>query len=311
MDFQHRPVMLQEVGTYLKLEEGKIIIDGTLGGAGHSVEILRQIGASGLLIGIDQDREALAVAKKRLAGVSSRYQAFQSNYKDFVLCLDSLGIDKVDGFLLDLGVSSFQLDEPERGFSYQQDAPLDMRMNQGEGITAETIVNTWSEMKLAEIIWAYGEERWSKRIAKFIVEARQLQELTRTEELVNVIKAAIPSGARRDGPHPARRTFQALRIAVNDELGVLEETLAKVPEYLNPGGRVAIITFHSLEDRIVKQSFRRQAKACVCPPDFPVCRCEQVAKLKIITRRPILPSEEEVIDNPRARSAKLRVAERV
>lgn len=310
MNFRHRPVMLREVLSYLDPGEGKIIVDGTLGGAGHAGEVLKRLGNTGLLIGIDQDRDALNCARGRLAAVSPHFRLFQANYKDFDECLAQLGVEKIDGMLLDLGVSSFQLDEEERGFSYQKDAPLDMRMNQSAGITAAEVVNTWSEQELARIIWSYGEERWAKRIARFIVETREKAPLQTTGQLVEVIKGAIPKGARQGGPHPAKRTFQAIRIAVNDELGVLEETLAKVADYLQPGGRLVIISFHSLEDRIVKKSLQQQAKACVCPPDFPVCHCGQVAKLRILTKKPLLPTPEEVTENPRARSAKLRAAER-
>lgn len=311
MDFWHQPVMLAEVLTYLAPKEGQIIIDGTLGGAGHSSAILEKLGNSGLLIGIDQDREAIKFAEQRLSKISSRYRIFQSNYRRFDECLAQLGIREVDGFLLDLGVSSHQLDEGERGFSYRQDAPLDMRMDQTRGLTAEELVNSWTEEKLAKIIWDYGEERWARRIAQFIVEARKQAPIRTTGELVDIIKRAIPKGARQEGPHPAKRTFQAIRIAVNDELGALAETLDKLTDYLKPKGRVAIISFHSLEDRIVKQAFHKQSKGCTCPPDFPVCQCGQVPKLKILTRKPLLPSQEEVDNNPRARSAKLRVAEKI
>ncbi|HHW06615.1 MAG TPA: 16S rRNA (cytosine(1402)-N(4))-methyltransferase RsmH [Clostridia bacterium] len=311
MDFQHQPVMLQEVLDYLAPQEGKIIIDGTLGGAGHSSEILKRLGETGLLIGIDQDRDALAYAGKRLNGISPRYRLFASNYRDFDRCLAQLGIDRVDGFLLDLGVSSYQLDERERGFSYQKDALLDMRMDRTGDLTAEMVVNTWPEESLARIIWEYGEERWAKRIARFIVAARAKAPIRTTGELVDIIKKAIPKGARQDGPHPARRTFQAIRIAVNDELVALSETLSKVAGYLNPQGRLVVISFHSLEDRLVKKAFMEQAKGCICPPDFPACRCGRLPQLRIITKKPVLPGQAEVENNPRARSAKLRAAEKL
>lgn len=311
MEFWHQPVMLTEVLTYLDPKEGQIIIDGTLGGAGHSSAILKKLGDSGLLIGIDQDQEAINYAKQRLSKISSRYRIFQSNYRNFDQCLAQLGISQIDGFLLDLGVSSHQLDEGERGFSYRQDAPLDMRMDQTRGLTAEELVNSWTEEELAKIIWDYGEERWAKRIAQFIVEARKQAPIRTTGELVDIIKRAIPKGARQDGPHPTKRTFQAIRIAVNDELGALTETLDKLTDYLKPKGRIVIISFHSLEDRIVKQAFIRQSKGCICPPEFPVCQCGQEPKLKILTRKPLLPAQEEINNNPRARSAKLRVAEKM
>ncbi|NLL19047.1 MAG: 16S rRNA (cytosine(1402)-N(4))-methyltransferase RsmH [Clostridia bacterium] len=311
MDFQHRPVMLREVLSYLEPDEGKVIVDGTLGGAGHSSEILKKLGTEGLLIGIDQDQDALNFARGRLEKIGPNHRLFQANYKDFDRCLAQLGIKEIDGMLLDLGVSSFQLDREERGFSYQNDAPLDMRMNQSSGITAEELVNTWSEQELAEIIWSYGEERWAKRIAQFICEARQHTPLRTTGQLVDVIKAAIPKGARQGGPHPAKRTFQAIRIAVNDELGVLQEVLDKVVDYLKPRGRLVIISFHSLEDRIVKKSLQQQTKACICPPGLPVCQCGHVPRLKVLTKKPVLPTREEVEGNPRARSAKLRAAEKI
>ncbi|HHY60587.1 MAG TPA: 16S rRNA (cytosine(1402)-N(4))-methyltransferase RsmH [Clostridia bacterium] len=311
MEFQHQPVMLREVLAYLAPREGKIIVDGTLGGAGHSAEILKQLGETGLLIGIDRDRDALAYAGGRLGQISSRYRLFASNYRHFDRCLAELGIEKVDGFLLDLGVSSYQLDEGERGFSYRQDALLDMRMDRTGDLTAEMVVNTWPEESLARIIWEYGEERWARRIARFIVAARQKAPIRTTGQLVDIIKKAIPAGARREGQHPAKRTFQAIRIAVNDELGALAETLNKVAQYLNPQGRVVVISFHSLEDRLVKQAFQTQAKGCLCPPDIPVCRCGQVPQLKILTKKPVLPSQDEVEQNPRARSAKLRAAEKL
>lgn len=311
MDFRHQPVMLKEVLSYLEPGEGKVIVDGTLGGAGHSSEILKKLDPGGLLIGIDQDQDALHFARSRLEKISPNHRLFQANYKDFDICLAQLGIERIDGMLLDLGVSSFQLDEEERGFSYQKDASLDMRMNQSAGITARELVNTWSEGELAAIIWSYGEERWARRIAQFICEARQKKPLETTGQLVEVIKAAIPKGARQGGPHPAKRTFQAIRIAVNNELAVLQETLDKIADYLKPKGRLVIISFHSLEDRIVKKSLQQQTKACICPPGLPVCQCQQVPRLKVLTRKPVLPTQEEVEGNPRARSAKLRAAEKI
>ncbi len=310
MEFLHIPVMLEEVLCYLKPAEGKIIIDGTLGAAGHSKAILPRLGEKGLLIGIDQDEAAVGVATKHLSSVGTNYQVFQSNYQEFDRCLKALGIEKVDGFLLDLGVSSFQLDTKDRGFSFQQDAPLDMRMNREGTLTAKILVNTGSEADLAEIIFKYGEERWAKRIAKFIVEARRVSPVKTTGELVEIILKAVPKGARQKGLHPATRTFQALRIAVNNELGVLSETLKKVANFLNPGGRLVIISFHSLEDRLVKQNFLDNAKGCICPPEFPVCNCGGQPIYRILTKKPVTASIKEVSRNLRARSAKLRAAEK-
>lgn len=311
MGFHHQSVMLSEILSYLQPTEGQIFLDGTLGGGGHSEEILKAIGHTGLLIGIDQDRDALEAAKIRLQTVGSPFRLFQCNYRDFDHCLKELNISQIHGMLLDLGVSSFQLDEGSRGFSYHNEALLDMRMDQSQGLTAETVINTWAESELAEILLSYGEERWAKRIAQFIGDARRDQPVKTTTELVEIIKKAIPKGARQEGPHPARRTFQALRIFVNDELGALQEFLEKGADYLAPGGRIAIISFHSLEDRIVKRSFLEQARDCICPTGFPICQCEQTPRLQVITRKPVLPSKEEIANNPRARSAKLRVAERL
>lgn len=311
MDFSHIPVMLEEVLSYLKPAEGKIIIDGTLGGAGHSKEILPRLGETGLLIGIDQDKTAIEVATKRLSEVGNNYKIYQTNYQAFDCCLADLGIRGIDGLLLDLGVSSFQLDTKERGFSFQQNAPLDMRMNREGVLTAKTLVNSSSEAELAEIILKYGEERWAKRIAKFIVESRKTSPIKATGELVEIILKAVPKGARQEGLHPATRTFQALRIAVNNELGVLSETLKKVVHFLNPGGRVVILSFHSLEDRLVKQNFLDNARGCICPPEFPVCNCGGQPLYKILTKKPIVAPLKEITRNPRARSAKLRAAEKI
>lgn len=311
MDFKHRPVMLEEALSFLLPAEGKVIIDGTLGGAGHSSEILPYLGETGLLICIDQDEDAISAAKERLSKIGSRYKIFQTNYQAFDQCLAELGIEKIDGFLLDLGVSSFQLDTKERGFSFQQDAFLDMRMNRKSKLTAKTLVNSSTEEELSEIIFNYGEERWAKRIAKFIVEARKVSPLNTTKELVEIILKAVPRGARQEGLHPATRTFQALRIAVNNELDVLTRTLNKVSRFLNPGSRLVIISFHSLEDRLVKQSFLEHARGCICPPEFPVCNCNHQPIYKILTKKPLVASLREVAENPRARSAKLRAIEKI
>ncbi|WP_018247707.1 16S rRNA (cytosine(1402)-N(4))-methyltransferase RsmH [Orenia marismortui] len=311
MDFNHISVLLKESIEHLNCKEGGIYVDCTLGGAGHSSEIAKLIGSKGKLIGIDQDKAAIKAAQKKLEAFDAQIELVQDNYQNLKLILDELGIDKVDGVLFDLGVSSYQLDTPERGFSYKYDAPLDMRMNQKKGRTAADLVNNLSHQELNDIIEEYGEERWASRIAEFIVDYRNKEEIETTTQLVDIIKAAIPVGARREGPHPARRTFQALRIAVNNELDIIESTIKDAVDRLNPKGRVCVITFHSLEDRIVKHTFKDLARKCICPPKFPVCTCDVQQKVKIITRSPILPSEEEIDLNSRSRSAKLRVAEKI
>ncbi|HHX51504.1 MAG TPA: 16S rRNA (cytosine(1402)-N(4))-methyltransferase RsmH [Clostridia bacterium] len=311
MGFQHIPVLLEEVLEYLAPQPGEVYVDATLGGAGHGAEILKRIIPSGFLIGIDRDREALEKAERILAGVAGDYQVFHGNYQEISSIVRETQITAVDGILFDLGVSSFQLDDQDRGFSYQKDAPLDMRMNPLEGVSARAIVNTWSEKELGEMIFSYGEERWAKRIASFIVGARETRPVETTGQLVEIIKAAIPAAARRSGPHPAKRTFQALRIAVNDELGGLARTLPQAVRLLKPGGRLSVITFHSLEDRIVKRTLQKMAALCTCPPGLPQCRCGQQRVVKIVTRKPVLPSDREIRENPRARSAKLRVAEKL
>ncbi|TDX53022.1 16S rRNA (cytosine(1402)-N(4))-methyltransferase RsmH [Orenia marismortui] len=311
MDFNHISVLLKESIEHLNCKEGGIYVDCTLGGAGHSSEIAKLIGSKGKLIGIDQDKAAIKAAQKKLEVFDAQIELVQDNYQNLKLILDELGIDKVDGVLFDLGVSSYQLDTPERGFSYKYDAPLDMRMNQKKGRTAADLVNNLSHQELNDIIEEYGEERWASRIAEFIVDYRKKEEIETTTQLVDIIKAAIPVGARREGPHPARRTFQALRIAVNNELDIIESTIKDAVDRLNPKGRVCVITFHSLEDRIVKHTFKDLARKCICPPKFPVCTCDVQQKVKIITRSPILPSEEEIDLNSRSRSAKLRVAEKI
>lgn len=310
MEFAHKSVLLKETIESLNIREGKIYLDGTLGGAGHSREILKKLDGSGLLIGIDQDKEAIEVAKNRLSDFDN-VKFFNLNYVDFEKALDELGIDKIDGVLLDIGVSSYQFDNPERGFSYRFDAPLDMRMDLDLDISAKGIVNTYSESEITKIIKDYGEEKWAARIAKFIVDERREKSIETTFELVEIIKKAIPAGARRNGPHPAKRTFQALRIEVNKELDVLKDSIERFVNRLNPGGRIAIITFHSLEDRIVKNAFKYLEKDCICPPSSPICTCDKKKEIKIITRKPITATEYELKENNRSHSAKLRVAEKL
>ncbi len=309
MSFNHVSVLLKECIEGLNIKPNGIYVDGTLGGGGHSFKIL-QLLENGKLIGIDQDTDALKAATERLKIFDDKFVPVHRNFSDIENVLDELGIKKIDGLLLDLGVSSFQLDEAERGFSYMNDGKLDMRMNQSDTFTAYEIVNTYSERKLTSIINEYGEENWANRIAKFIIEARAEKPIETTFELVEVIKKAIPAAARKDGPHPAKRTFQAIRIEVNNELKIIEQTIEATVKRLNKGGRIAIITFHSLEDRIVKTAYKNLAQGCTCPPEFPICICGGKPKVKIITKKPMLPSDEEVEMNPRARSAKLRVAEK-
>lgn len=310
MEFAHKSVLLDETIKGLNIREGKIYLDGTLGGAGHSSEILKRLKGTGLLIGIDQDIEALEVAKERLTDYKN-VEFFNLNYINFEKALDELGIDKIDGVLLDIGVSSYQFDNPERGFSYRFDAPLDMRMDQDLEISAKDIVNTYSESEITRIIKDYGEEKWASRIAKFIVEERKKKDIETTFELVEIIKNAIPASARRNGPHPAKRTFQALRIEVNRELDVLKDSIERFVHRLNPSGRIAIITFHSLEDRIVKNAFKYLEKDCICPPSSPICTCDKKKEIKILTRKPITASDEELKENKRSHSAKLRIAEKL
>ena len=310
MDFKHVSVLYDECIDNLNIDPDGIYVDGTLGGGGHSSGICQQLSEKGTLIGIDRDRDALNAAEKRLEPYRCNKIFVQSNYADIKDVLDQLGIDEIDGALLDLGVSSFQLDNGERGFSYMQDAPLDMRMSQDDSFTAYDVVNTYSEKELFNIIKTYGEEKWASRISKFIVQERKKAPLETTGQLVDVIKAAIPAAARRDGPHPAKRTFQAIRIEVNDELGQLERAVEEFCDVLADKGRLCIITFHSLEDRIVKNIFNTRANPCTCPKEFPVCVCGKVADIRKVSGKPILPSDEEIEVNPRSRSAKLRVAEK-
>ena len=310
MEFKHTSVLFEECMEGLNIKPDGIYVDGTLGGGGHSSGICERLGEEGLLIGIDRDRDALDAASARLEKYPCRKIFVQSNYSDIKDVLDDLGIEEIDGALLDLGVSSFQLDNPDRGFSYMQEAPLDMRMSQDDDFTAYDVVNTYSAEELRNIIHKYGEERWAARIADFIVKARKDKPLENTAELVDVIKAAIPAAARRDGPHPAKRTFQAIRIEVNDELGQLERAIDEFCDVLAPEGRLCVITFHSLEDRIVKDIINKRINPCTCPKEFPVCVCGKVGDIKKKSNKPIPPSDEEIEANPRARSAKLRVAEK-
>jgi 16S rRNA (cytosine1402-N4)-methyltransferase len=311
MDFNHTSVLLTETIENLNIRPEGIYVDGTLGGGGHAGEVLKRLRGAGRLIGIDQDADAIAAATERLREYGDRLTPVRSNYENMKDELARIGIDAVDGIVLDLGVSSFQLDTPERGFTYRvEDAPLDMRMDQRGSLSAHEIVNEYSEGELYRIIRDYGEDRFAKNIAKHIVAARAQAPIETTGQLNEIIAAAIPKKVAKTGGHPAKRTYQALRIACNRELDVLREHLDEMIDLLNPGGRICIITFHSLEDRIVKTIFRQNENPCTCPPDFPVCVCGNVSKGRVITRKPILPSQEEQEQNPRSKSAKLRVFER-
>lgn len=310
MEFHHISVLLNECIDNLNIRPDGIYVDGTMGGGGHSLEIAKRL-TTGRLICIDQDPNAHEAAGKRLAEYKDRITFVRDNFGNIANILDSLGIEKIDGMLLDIGVSSHQLDEAERGFSYQQDAPLDMRMNPDRPFSAYDVVNGYDEDELDRVIFTYGEERWARRIAQFIVKEREAKPIETTGELVDIIKKAVPKGARKDGSHPAKRTFQAIRIEVNGELEVLQRAIDDVAARLAVGGRLCIITFHSLEDRIVKEAFRKQENPCICPPQFPVCVCGKKPLGRVITRKPILPSKEELEENPRSRSAKLRVLEGV
>ena len=310
MEFHHISVLLNECIDNLNIRPDGIYVDGTMGGGGHSLEIAKRL-TTGRLICIDQDPNAHEAAGKRLAEYKDRITFVRDNFGNIANILDSLGIEKIDGMLLDIGVSSHQLDEAERGFSYQQDAPLDMRMNPDRPFSAYDVVNGYDEDELDRVIFTYGEERWARRIAQFIVKEREAKPIETTGELVDIIKKAVPKGARKDGPHPAKRTFQAIRIEVNGELEVLQRAIDDVAARLAVGGRLCIITFHSLEDRIVKEAFRKQENPCICPPQFPVCVCGKKPLGRVITRKPILQSKEELEENPRSRSAKLRVLEGV
>lgn len=311
MNFEHLPVLLKETIDGLNIKENGIYVDCTVGGAGHSLEIVKRLGKDGKLIAIDQDEDALVQATKVLSDYKDKVYFIKSNYVYLESILESLGIDKVDGVLMDIGVSSYQLDEGERGFSYHQDALLDMRMDRSNELTAAYVVNNYSKEDLESILWNYGEEKWGKRIAEFIVEERKEGPIETTFKLVEIIKKAIPKKVRMEGKHPAKRVFQALRIEVNKELDVLERTIQTAIERLNKNGRLAIITFHSLEDRIVKNYYNELARGCTCPPEFPVCVCNKKEKIKILTRKPIVSTPEELGNNIRARSAKLRICSKL
>lgn len=311
MEFNHYSVLLRETIENLNVRPDGIYVDGTLGGGGHACEVLKRLGNGGRLIGIDQDADAIRAAGERLAEFGDKATLIRSNYADMKECLSDIGIQKVDGIVLDLGVSSFQLDTPERGFTYRNpDAPLDMRMDDRQTQTAKDIINGYSEMELYRIIRDYGEDRFAKNIAKHIVRAREEKEISTAGGLTEIIQASIPRKVQATGGHPAKRTFQAIRIELNHELEVLKDNLDTMIELLAPGGRICVITFHSLEDRIVKANFKRNENPCTCPSDFPVCVCGKVSKGKVITKKPILPSGEELAENTRSKSAKLRVFEK-
>ena len=311
MEFQHKSVLLQECIDALNIRPDGIYLDGTLGGAGHSSQIARRLTEGGRLIGVDRDRTALAAAKERLAPYADRVTLVHSNFAEIDAILDSLGIPAVDGMLFDLGVSSPQLDDASRGFSYMADAPLDMRMDKDDALTAGEVVNTWPQGELRRILYDYGEERYAPQIAAAICRAREKAPVDTTLELVDIIRSAMPAQALREKQHPAKRSFQAIRIAVNDELGAVSRMMQAAVGRLNPGGRLAVITFHSLEDRIVKSEMQQAARGCTCPPEFPVCVCGKKPLVKLVTRKPIVSGPAELEENPRARSAKLRVAEKL
>ena len=310
MEFVHQSVLLHECIDALCIKPDGIYLDGTLGGAGHSLEIAKGL-TTGRLIGVDRDTVALEAAKRRLAPYLERVTLVHDNFANLGAILDALGLEKIDGMLFDLGVSSPQLDDGSRGFSYMADAPLDMRMNRDDRLTAYDVVNTWPREELRRILFEYGEERYAPLIAAAIERTRAEKPIATTLELVDVISGTMPAQALREKQHPAKRSFQAIRIAVNDELGSVERMLADAMDRLNPGDRLAVITFHSLEDRIVKNAMQNAARGCTCPPEFPVCVCGKKPKVKILTRKPIVSGQEELDKNPRARSAKLRVAEAI
>ena len=310
MEFEHKSVLLDETINGLNIKPDGIYVDGTLGGGGHAYEVCTRLGTKGSIIGIDQDAAAIEAAGARLKDFGEKVTIVRSNYGDMKSRLHELGIDKVDGIILDLGVSSYQLDTAERGFSYREDAPLDMRMDTRQKMTARDIVNDYSEMDLYRVIRDYGEDKFAKNIAKHIVAQRGKDPIETTGQLTEIIRGAIPMKYQKKSGHPAKRTFQAIRIELNRELEVLRDTLDDMIELLNPGGRLCIITFHSLEDRIVKSAFKKNENPCTCPPDFPVCVCGNVSKGSIVTRKPILPSKYEMEANSRSKSAKLRIFER-
>ena len=309
MEFKHKSVLLNETIDGLNIKPDGIYVDGTLGGGGHAYEVCRRLGEKGSIIGIDQDAAAIEAASARLKDFGEKVTIVRSNYCDMKSKLHELGIDKVDGIVLDLGVSSYQLDTAERGFSYREDAPLDMRMDTRQKMTARDIVNDYTEADLYRVIRDYGEDKFAKNIAKHIVQARAVKPVETTAELSEIIRASIPMKFQKKSGHPAKRTFQAIRIELNRELDVLRDSLDDMIDLLKPGGRLCIITFHSLEDRIVKSAFRKNENPCTCPPDFPVCVCGKKSKGSIITKKPILPSEEELEYNSRSKSAKLRIFE--
>ena len=310
MDFEHASVLLDETIRELKIKPDGIYVDGTLGGGGHAFHVLNRLSEKGRYIGIDQDEDAIRASTKRLAPFQDKVTIVRDNYVNMPKVLKDLGISRVDGILLDLGVSSFQLDEKDRGFTYREDVPLDIRMDQRQTFSARDIVNGYSEQELFHIIRDYGEDKFAKNIAKHIAAEREKAPIETTGQLIEVIKHAIPMKVRAVGGHPAKRTFQAIRIECNRELEVLKTSLDQMIELLNPEGRLCIITFHSLEDRIVKRAFRKNENPCTCPPNFPICTCGNESKGKVITRKPIIPTEEELMRNKRAKSSKLRVFER-
>ena len=310
MEFKHTSVLLYETVDGLDIRPDGIYVDATLGGGGHAFEVCRQLGDKGRFIGIDQDAAAIEAAGARLSSFGEKVTIVRSNYCEMRLRLRELGIDKVDGIMIDLGVSSYQLDTAERGFSYRMDAPLDMRMDQRQRLTARDIVNDYSEMDLFRVIRDYGEDRFAKNIAKHIVAEREKNPIETTGQLVEIIRHSIPMKMQKTSGHPAKRTFQAIRIELNHELDVLRDSLDDMVDLLNPGGRICVITFHSLEDRIVKSCFQRLENPCICPSNFPVCVCGRVSKGRVVTKKPILPGKEELENNSRSKSAKLRIFER-
>lgn len=310
MAFSHKSVLLNETIEGLKIKPDGVYVDGTLGGGGHSFEIAARLNEKGRLVGIDQDEAAIEAAGNRLSEFGSRVTIVRSNYRNTKSVLASLGITGIDGMMLDLGVSSYQLDTEERGFSYRFDTPLDMRMDQRQSLTAKNIVNEYSETELFHVIRDYGEDKFAKNIARHIVKARETKAIETTGELNEIIRAAIPAKMRAEGGHPSKRTFQAIRIECNRELEVLKESMDELIGLLNPGGRLCIITFHSLEDRIVKTAFKRAENPCTCPPNFPVCVCGRTSLGRVVSSKPILPGEEELLENARSKSAKLRIFEK-
>lgn len=311
INFSHRSVLLDECIDGLNIDPAGIYVDGTAGGGGHSLEIVKRLTAGGRLIAIDRDDAALCAASKRLSDYSDRVTFVKSNFSSVKQVLTELGISKINGILMDLGVSSYQLDTPERGFSHNNDAPLDMRMDTSATLDAYMVVNNYSREQLKKIIYDYGEDKFAPRIANAIVNAREIKPIETTGELVKIIKSAIPAAAREGGHHPAKRTFQAIRIEVNGELDAIAPAIDSAVEMLDKGGRICIITFHSLEDRIVKQTYAKHAEGCTCPKSFPVCVCGKTPLVKVVTRKPIVPSERELEENPRSRSSKLRIAEKL